>query len=205
MSADDDIVRPFGWNLDPDDLATEKVDDEAVFATIAKLTMAQYERRREEFADLLGGIRVAELDKEVKRRRKEITDGGSGKAVELYEPEPWPDPVDGATLADDIAAAIHRTVVLAPESADTAALLDDLHPRSRRCLVLADPRHRLAEPGMREDDAALDRRPDGAEAALGEQHHRALPSSGRSSAGNRPSWSTKPTASSPTTRNCAAF
>ena len=58
----------------------------------------------------------------MKRRRKALTDDGGGKAVKLYEPEPWPDPVDGATLADDIAATIHSTVVMATESADTAAL-----------------------------------------------------------------------------------
>ena len=171
MSADDDIVRPLGWNLDPDDLATEKVDDEAVFAVIAKLTMPQYERRREEFADQLG-VRVAELDKEVKRRRKALTDDGGGKAVTLYEPEPWPDPVDGATMADDDRSDHPQHRRPGDGSGRRGDAVDDLHPRPRRCPVLAGPRHRLAEPGMREDDAALDRRPDGAEAALGEQHHR---------------------------------
>ena len=66
--------------------------------------------------------RSAELDDEVKRRRKALTDDGGGKAVKLYEPEPWPDPVDGETMADAIAATIHRTVVLATEAADAATL-----------------------------------------------------------------------------------
>ena len=45
----DDNVRPFGWVIDPDDLATEKVDDEAVISDYRQADAdPQYDRRREE-------------------------------------------------------------------------------------------------------------------------------------------------------------
>lgn len=43
--------------------------------------------------------------------------GLQGKALELSDPEPWPDPVNGAVLADEMTSVLQRYVVLTQESA----------------------------------------------------------------------------------------
>jgi hypothetical protein len=49
-------------------------------------------------------------------------DGLQGRPVEFPEVEPWPRPVDGAKLIDDIATAIRGHVVMSNEARDTCAL-----------------------------------------------------------------------------------
>ena len=49
-------------------------------------------------------------------------DGRQGRPVEWDDPEPWPDPVDGAALLSDIAGIIQCHVSIAREGADTVAL-----------------------------------------------------------------------------------
>lgn len=49
-----------------------------------------------------------------------------GRAVALDDPEPWPEPVDGAALLDELAATFRRFVAL-PEGADTALALWVIH------------------------------------------------------------------------------
>lgn len=45
-----------------------------------------------------------------------------GTSLDLRDPEPWPEPVDGATLLDEIARVIGRFVVIPKRDADAAAL-----------------------------------------------------------------------------------
>ena len=49
-----------------------------------------------------------------------------GRPLALDDPEPWPDPVDGAALLDEIAATFRRYVAL-PEAADVALALWTIH------------------------------------------------------------------------------
>src|SRR5690606_31858953 len=49
-----------------------------------------------------------------------------GQPLTLDDPEPWPDPVDGAALLDEIAATFRRFVAL-PDGADTALALWTIH------------------------------------------------------------------------------
>ena len=49
-------------------------------------------------------------------------DGKQGRPVEWHDPEPWPEPVDGAALLSNIASFIQRYVSIAPALADTVAL-----------------------------------------------------------------------------------
>ena len=49
-------------------------------------------------------------------------DEKQGHAIEFPEPEPWPQPVDGAVLLDEIAAAVRSHVVLDDHSRDATAL-----------------------------------------------------------------------------------
>jgi Protein of unknown function (DUF3631) len=51
---------------------------------------------------------------------------GQGRTVEFSEPVPWPDPVDGAVLLADVAAAFTRFVAL-PPLAEVAAALWTMH------------------------------------------------------------------------------
>lgn len=47
---------------------------------------------------------------------------GQGRAVKLYQPEPWPEPVDGASVLNEAYAAIRRFVVVTEEEAIVCAL-----------------------------------------------------------------------------------
>ena len=51
---------------------------------------------------------------------------GQGQAVGFEDPEPWPEPVDGAALLRDLAAVLNRYVAL-PLHADVAAALWSVH------------------------------------------------------------------------------
>lgn len=51
---------------------------------------------------------------------------GQGQAVGFEDPEPWPEPVDGAALLRDLAAVLNRYVALPPH-ADVAATLWSVH------------------------------------------------------------------------------
>jgi putative DNA primase/helicase len=95
-----------------------KVDAE--IARLAALSPVQYEQQRKDAAEKLG-LRASILDKLVKAERPD--DGNTqGSAIEFPEPEPWPEPINGARLLDDVADAIRNHVVLADAARDTAAL-----------------------------------------------------------------------------------
>jgi putative DNA primase/helicase len=95
-----------------------KVDAE--IARLAALSPVQYEQQRKDAAEQLG-LRASILDKLVKAERPD--DGNTqGSAIEFPEPEPWPEPINGARLLNDVADAIRNHVVLADAARDTAAL-----------------------------------------------------------------------------------
>jgi hypothetical protein len=82
---------------------------------LANLPGMQYDRVRREGAKRLK-TRVSELDKIVYYLRPPVEDdaddGLQGRAVTFFEPDPWPDPVDGAQLLNMIAGAVRRHVVM---------------------------------------------------------------------------------------------
>ncbi len=89
---------------------------------LAKLERLAYDRERKNAANRLK-IRVGLLDRLVDAKRGQPYDEGKqGHALNLAEPEAWPDPVDGAKLLDDVAAIIGRHVVMSDHAADAAAL-----------------------------------------------------------------------------------
>jgi putative DNA primase/helicase len=99
-----------------------KEADEAAFATLAKLSPAEYDRVREGEAKKLS-IRTATLDAEVARHRPESSDpAASGSMVEIDDPEPWAEPVDGAQVLDAVSATFAHYVALPPSAADALAL-----------------------------------------------------------------------------------
>ena len=96
--------------------------DEEAIARLAALPEMEYERVRTDEAASLG-VRVTQLDKLVRSERG----GGEGdhlqgRAIEWNDPEPWPNPVDGAALLTDIARLIRLYVDMPDEKADAVAL-----------------------------------------------------------------------------------
>ena len=81
---------------------------------------AGYERTRARLKK--AHVRVGALDQEVERRKPEPGDRAKGKALDLPDPEPWGEPVDGAELIDDIIAQIQRFVILSDYAAAASAL-----------------------------------------------------------------------------------
>ena len=84
----------------------------------AKGSQAAAKRRRH--------ARVPELDYLVKLEREKQGLGGSGKTqgriIAFTDPEPWPSPVDGAKLLDDLVKEFKRFVVMADHERDIVAL-----------------------------------------------------------------------------------
>jgi putative DNA primase/helicase len=100
-------------------------DDDAELKRLASLPIIDYERARADAAKRLG-VRAPMLDRLIAMKRAEFNldrdSGKQGHALDLPSPEPWPEPVDGAKLLDDMTAAIKRHVVLSEHEARGAAL-----------------------------------------------------------------------------------
>lgn len=99
-----------------------KETDAEAFDRLAKLSPADYDRCRKAEAERLG-IRPQTLDDEVAARRpKAKDDKAQGAAVVLPDVDPWPDPVSGAEVLNEVALTFARYVVLPPGAADALAL-----------------------------------------------------------------------------------
>jgi hypothetical protein len=96
---------------------------EEAIARLAQLPRLEYGLARKAEAKRLG-IPVAILDKAVSDTR--ATDApdepNAGRAIILPEPEPWADPVDTAHLLDELTDALHRHMIMPPESETATAL-----------------------------------------------------------------------------------
>jgi hypothetical protein len=112
------------------DVVAINQDAEAEIQRLARLPMVQYERERIPAAGRLG-IRQASLDKLVKSARPQDTKG-QGRTFELLSMEPWPEPVNGAELLNEICAAISRYVVL-PHNSVVILTLWALHTHCFDC------------------------------------------------------------------------
>ena len=97
-------------------------DADGEISRLAKLGRLEYERERKDAAKRLN-IRTAALDSLVAAERDQFGDGSKqGRALSLPEPEPWPEPVNGAELLGSLSAHIRQHVVMPDHAADTAAL-----------------------------------------------------------------------------------
>jgi putative DNA primase/helicase len=100
-------------------------DDNAVVQRLAALSPMDYDRRREDEAKRLG-VRVSTLDAEVQKRRVEAKPPEAPCGFALDDPEPWPEPVDGAALLNNLRVLTRRHLVL-PAGADIAVALWIVH------------------------------------------------------------------------------
>jgi Protein of unknown function (DUF3631) len=103
----------------------EATDADAEITQLAKLSLVEYDNQRKGAAEKLG-VRTPILDKLVAAERAKLgldtDDGKQGRAIEFPEPEPWPEPVNGAALLEDLARSIRRHVVMSDAARDEAAL-----------------------------------------------------------------------------------
>jgi putative DNA primase/helicase len=97
-------------------------DDDAEIARLARLSLLAYSRERKAAAARLG-CPVSILDKAVAAERGNGGAApGQGRPLEFSEIEPWPEPVDGADLLDELARTIREYVIMSPHQADAVAL-----------------------------------------------------------------------------------
>jgi len=99
-------------------------DADAEIERLAKLTPLEYEQQRKGAAEKID-VRASILDSLVGAARARLNpdaDGKQGHAVAFPEPEPWPEPVNGATLLDATATAIRNHVVMSDAARDACAL-----------------------------------------------------------------------------------
>ena len=109
----------------PPEAKPESVDDTAELEKLARMTLLDYERARREAGKKLGIARLSLLDTLVKSKRSEFGlngDGKQGRPISFPEIEPWPEPVDGAALLDEIDKAIGLHVIM-PEHSRVACAL----------------------------------------------------------------------------------
>src|SRR5262245_27550637 len=107
--------------------ADEPTDDDIEIGRLARLSLLEYGQQRKAAAKKLGGIPVTMLDKVVHAERVRLgldsgSDGLQGSAVTFEEVEPWPEPVDGAQLLDDLATSVRKHVVMSDHERDICAL-----------------------------------------------------------------------------------
>jgi len=95
--------------------------DDEVFAELAELRPAAYDRRRKQAAKDLN-ISVTTLDKEIEALRKSSDEGAEEEGLGLHTPEPWPDEVSGGVLLDEIVDSLERHLVLQEGAAEVIAL-----------------------------------------------------------------------------------
>jgi len=101
---------------------SEEVDRAAEIARLARLPLIEYGSERKAAAKLLN-CPVTILDGAVKAERGNAGAAiGQGRPLNLHEPEPWSDPVDGATLLEETVTAIRQYVILTQRQAKATAL-----------------------------------------------------------------------------------
>jgi Protein of unknown function (DUF3631) len=132
-------------DLDVDILSRDRSNETNVeIERLAKLSPAEYDRQRKSAAENLG-ISLKALDAEVKATRTENGDTkGQGRPLELPTIEPWPDPVNGTDLLDNISHAVERYLVL-PEGCAEALALWAVHTHVFECFAHS-PRLAITSP-----------------------------------------------------------
>ena len=92
-------------------------------ARLSALSPIECDRQLHESAKRLGcGVSTLRHVVEAPRGNAAGNVTGQGRPLELHEPAPWPQPVDGAALLDELTAAVRRHVVLGAAEAAAVAL-----------------------------------------------------------------------------------
>ena len=91
----------------------------AMLRTLRTEDPANWQRARA-MLKAIDGVTIGDLDKMTAPPRDD--DGKQGRPVEWDDPEPWPEPVNGAAVLTDIAAFVRRHVWIDEPCADALAL-----------------------------------------------------------------------------------
>jgi putative DNA primase/helicase len=128
--------------LEVDNGSPDSSDLLAIIQHLATLSPFDYDLVREIEADRLG-VRISYLDEEVERIRQ----GQSTNSLLPPEPEPWPDPVNGAEILSEISTILHRYLVLTDAQA-TAIAIWIAHAHAHDAATIS-PRLSIASPVKR--------------------------------------------------------
>ncbi len=110
------------WTPPASDQPSHEVDAAAEIARLAALPLITFGRERKLAAERLR-CPVSILDRAVAAgRRNGGNVAGQGRALDLREPEPWPEPVAGGALLDELSAAIRQYAILTKCQAEATAL-----------------------------------------------------------------------------------
>jgi hypothetical protein len=92
---------------------------------LARFSSLEYQRARVAAAKLLG-VTASWLDRTIKAKRDVLglnrVDNKHGRPLEFPDIKPWPQPVNGQTLLDDLATAVRNHVIMEDGMRDTIAL-----------------------------------------------------------------------------------
>lgn len=107
--------------FDPESL--KHLDLQTVVQKLAELDPLTYDKYRKAIAKQLG-VRPATLDKEIEKHRAQKSNPVvlQGTVIQFAEVAPWPEPVNGAALLDDLAETIQRFIVVEEPEAWSVAL-----------------------------------------------------------------------------------
>jgi Protein of unknown function (DUF3631) len=126
IEAAPDYVSPEGAKEALPPASAAAADDDAELERLARMAPLDYERTRKDAGKRLGVNRLSLLDTLVKAKRVELglnaDDGKQGRAISFPELEPWPEPVNGAALLDELASAIGAHVVMLEHFSHSGAL-----------------------------------------------------------------------------------
>jgi putative DNA primase/helicase len=102
-----------------------QLDDTIEITRLAALSPLQCDRELPAAAEKLA-CRVPTLRAQVEAMRRKVADadntGGQGRRIVIPDFEPWPEPVDGAAVLDELAREIRNYVILSPIQVDAATL-----------------------------------------------------------------------------------
>lgn len=88
-------------------------DRDTLVATLATFDLVEYDGVRDRYARQFG-CRTSTLDKLVAETRKKLVLEKQEAAIDFEAVEPWPEPVDGCALLDDLLAVVQRYAVVSP-------------------------------------------------------------------------------------------
>ncbi len=100
---------------------TASYSEEEELQRLSALSPLEYDRERKDTAKALN-CRPETLDKLVKALRPTHEGGLQGRGIDLGTIEPWPEPVNGAEVLNEVAEAISRYLALGPGEADVLAI-----------------------------------------------------------------------------------
>jgi Protein of unknown function (DUF3631)/Bifunctional DNA primase/polymerase, N-terminal/Primase C terminal 2 (PriCT-2) len=118
---DDAEIAPSADAVESPSSAPTPGADDAELARLATLPPLGYDRERKGAAKRLG-CRESILDRLVAALRGGADDGKQGRPLVLPPTEPWPEPVDGDAVLNELTLLITRYVIMSRTAADAIAL-----------------------------------------------------------------------------------